>query len=213
MAEPLYHAAKPLAWDEDPSGAVLPSSIPTAAEVERIVAKLPMPYSLMIEFAAGTGMRRGEMLGLLWPSVDLDRGVVMVNRGMSYALGKKQMFEPKTKAGLRAIPLAPDLLDKLKAYRETTIARDGSGGLVFPNPLTGMPMSPNAISLAFKVAGVKLKLHSLRHYFVSHALADGASLAQISKLAGHSSISVTARVYAHCLPESDWRPSGRRAAV
>jgi integrase len=123
------------------------------------------------------------------------------------------MYEPKTRAGIRRIPIAGDLVEKLRAYRQTTIARDGSSGLVFPND-RGLPMLANGISQSLKAAGIKLKLHSLRHYFASHCLAEGASLAQVSKLLGHSSIEVTSRVYVHCLPESDWKPAqpGRQSA-
>ena len=43
--------------------------------------------------------------------------------------------------------------------------------------------------------------HSLRHCFVSHALAAGLPLFEVSRLAGHSSPTVTGTIYAHFLPE------------
>jgi integrase len=45
--------------------------------------------------------------------------------------------------------------------------------------------------------------HDLRHCFVSHALAAGLPLFEVSRLAGHSSPTVTGTVYAHFLPDRD----------
>jgi len=45
----------------------------------------------------------------------------------------------------------------------------------------------------------ELTFHGLRHSYASLMLADGTDIAIVSKLCGHSSISVTADIYAHLL--------------
>ncbi|HJZ58324.1 MAG TPA: tyrosine-type recombinase/integrase [Gemmataceae bacterium] len=50
-------------------------------------------------------------------------------------------------------------------------------------------------------AGVRF--HDLRHSHASALIADGASIRAVSRRLGHADISVTLKVYAHCLPDDD----------
>jgi integrase len=201
-AERLYTAAMPLPeWDASADGAVLPASIPTTQQIAEIADKLPMPYSLVVEFAAGTGMRRGEILALLWPSIDLQKRRVTVSRGLSWALGRVDPYPPKTRSAVRTVSLSADLCGKLEAYKLHDVS--SGRGLVFSAP-NELPLASNAVSHALIAAGVRLKLHSLRHHAASRWLARGLSIAQVSRLLGHANVAITARIYLHCLPDTDW---------
>ena len=76
--------------------------------------------------------------------------------------------------------------------------------LVFPGPL-GEPLNPMALtracqSLAKKVGLGQTKVHDLRHFHASVMLQSNQSPVLVSKRLGHSSVAMTADIYAHVLP-------------
>jgi integrase len=126
-----------------------------------------------------TGARRGEVLGLKWPFVDLERGVLRL---------------PDSKTGAKIIHLnapARMLLSKLPRIK--------GNEFVFPGALEGKPIinlkKPwQRVRDAAKLEGVRL--HDLRHSFASLAAGGGASLQLIGRLLGHTNTATTER-YAH----------------
>ena len=87
-----------------------------------------------------TGLRRGELLGLKWTDVDLDRGVLKIQRAISRQNGKVVEAPLKTKNAYRTLPLSADAIDVLMQQRRKT----GNSEWVFPSP-TGGPMSPDSV--------------------------------------------------------------------
>jgi integrase len=69
--------------------------------------------------AAGTGMRRGEVLGLRWADVDLDRARVAVRRTLVLAGGRVVTSEPKTARGRRSIAIDPRTVAALRSWQGT----------------------------------------------------------------------------------------------
>ena len=67
--------------------------------------------------AISTGMRRGELLALQWADIDLDRGVVRVERSVEETRAGLRLKQPKTRAGRRNIALASDTVAMLRAHR------------------------------------------------------------------------------------------------
>ncbi len=87
-----------------------------------------------------TGLRRGELLGLKWTDVDLDRGVLKIQRAISRQNGKVVEAPLKTKNAYRTLPLSADAIDVLMQQRRKT----GNSEWVFPSP-SGGPMSPDSV--------------------------------------------------------------------
>jgi integrase len=115
-----------------------------------------------------TGLRRGELLGLKWADVDLDRGVLKIQRAISRQNGKVVEVPLKTKNAYRTLPLSADAIDVLKAQKNKV----GSSEWVFPSP-TGGPMSPDSVlhmlQRVLKRAGLpRIRFHDLRHPYVKH---------------------------------------------
>ena len=77
-------------------------------------------------------------------------------------------------------------------------------GLVFTDAV-GRPLRPDAVSAAFRSTARRLalpvRLHDLRHTAASLLLAAGVPLKVVSETLGHSSIAITADVYAHVTPD------------
>jgi integrase len=163
--------------------------------------------------AITTGMRRGELVALRWSDIDLEKGVLQVRhnltwvRGMGYVEG-----EPKTKAGRRKIALSSAVIGVLKEHRvgqEEVRVKMGDRwkekGLVFCSAY-GAYFNPNLVWRAFKrllkAAGLPaVRFHDLRHGAATVLLAAGVPLKVVSELLGHSSVAITADIYAHVLPE------------
>ena len=115
-----------------------------------------------------TGLRRGELLGLKWTDVDLDRGVLKVQRAISRQNGKVVEAPLKTKNAYRTLPLSADAIDVLMQQRRKT----GNSEWVFPSP-SGGPMSPDSVlhmlQRVLKRAGLpRIRFHDLRHPYVKH---------------------------------------------
>ncbi len=191
---PSYHEARFL--DADEAARLIDSARGTRYFI-------PLALSLM------TGLRRGELLGLQWRDVDLDKDSIQVNRALHYLPGRGLLFqEVKSVHSRRQVALSPNAALLLRSHRERVEATEAeAGGSLAPNALvfglpTGRPLSPNTLTHAFhriaRAAGIEgAHLHSLRHSHASLLLSQGASLKDIQARLGHSTIAITADLYAH----------------
>ena len=144
-----------------------------------------------------TGLRRGELLGLKWTDIDLDRGVLKIQRAISRQNGKVVEAPLKTKNAYRTLPLSADAIDVLKQQRRKT----SNSEWVFPSP-TGGPMSPDSVlhmlQRVLKRAGLpRIRFHDLRHTFATMALQNGVDVKTVSSMLGHYSAGFTLDTYAH----------------
>ena len=71
----------------------------------------------LIFLALATGMRRGEILGLRWSDVDLDRRTLTVAQSLEQTKAGLRFKTPKTKRSRRTIALSPSLVEELQAHR------------------------------------------------------------------------------------------------
>ena len=144
-----------------------------------------------------TGLRRGELLGLKWSDIDLEKGDLRVQRQIGRIDGKIIEMPLKTKNAYRTLPLSTDAIDVLMQQRRKT----GNSEWVFPSP-TGGPMSPDSVlhmlHRVLKRAGLpKVRFHDLRHTFATLALQNGVDIKTVSGMLGHFSAGFTLDTYAH----------------
>ncbi len=192
----------------------------TAGEVGRLIdATADDPFGPLFAVATGTGLRLGELLGLRWTDVDLEGRSLTVRRSLSRAHGGGwELAEPKTARSRRTVDLTTTAIDGLRRQKARQAAERLAAGaswqdrdrLAFTDAL-GRPWAPYTVSAAFRAAadrlGLPVRLHDLRHTAASLMLAQGASLLEVSRALGHSSITITADVYSHVTPDQ------RRAAA
>ncbi|MEV0134879.1 tyrosine-type recombinase/integrase [Dactylosporangium sp. NPDC050688] len=161
------------------------------------------------------GLRRGELCGLRWTDIDLDRATLTVERNRTTAGYQIVENDPKTPAGRRAVALDKHTVRVLRAHRRRqedqhrdTLA-DGQqwidSGYVFIRR-DGLPINPNYATTRFRKlvqrAGLPpVRLHDLRHGAASLAHEAGADLKTLQDLLGHSSIVTTADTYTSVLPQ------------
>ena len=144
-----------------------------------------------------TGLRRGELLGLKWEDVDLERGDLRVRRQVSRINGEVVEAPLKTKNAYRTLPLAEDTVSVLREQRKKV----GNSPWVFPSP-DGGPISPDSVlhmlHRVLKRAGLpKVRFHDLRHTFATLVLQNGVDVKTVSGMLGHFSAGLTLDTYAH----------------
>jgi integrase len=140
----------------------------------------------LVLVAINTGLRRGELFGLTWGRVNLERAQLEVAASTAKT-GK-----------VRHVPLNAEALDVLTRWK-----RQGSGeGLVFPGgEATRLTNINKAWASLVQAAEIEdFHFHDLRHHFASRLMMTGADLYTVSKLLGHSDPNMTQR-YAHLSPE------------
>ncbi len=167
-------------------------------EVQAILAAARPHERALIGLLCFTGLRPGEAYALDWSAVDLEAGSLRVERSWDHR-GRK-FVEPKTRAGVRTVPLSGWLVGELTTHRE----RSGGAGLVFANR-EGRPMNPSNVRRDLwvplkKRAGVRsLDLYSLRHTFASLGRTAGESAFNVARMMGHSRSTLVDQVYAHTM--------------
>ena len=144
-----------------------------------------------------TGLRRGELLGLKWSDIDLEKGDLRVQRQIGRIDGKIIEMPLKTKNAYRTLPLSADAISVLKIQK----CKVGNSEWVFPSP-TGGPMSPDSVlhmlHRVLKRAGLEhIRFHDLRHTFATLALQNGVDIKTVSGMLGHFSAGFTLDTYAH----------------
>jgi integrase len=166
---------------------------------------------LPVLVSLSTGIRRGELLGLRWTDLDLDRATMTVNQAMERVRKVTTFKPPKTTTSRRSISLPSACVEALRVHRarqsEQRLAMGlgrNSGALVFAQA-DGSPADADSLSKAFSrlvaAAGVTpITLHGLRHTHISHLLMDGVHLKVVSERAGHANVNVTMAIYAAFLP-------------
>jgi integrase len=154
----------------------------------------------IVTVAVGTGLRRGELLGLRWADVSLlDRRLTV-----RQAWVRNEMTTPKSRTSRRVVELVEDghVLGALEEqWRASRYRSDDC--LVFGHPALGTPLDPSKLSRSYlKPALAKAKItkafrvwHGLRHTALTHEAAVNPQ-AYVQMRAGHSNGSITER-YVH----------------
>jgi integrase len=166
--------------------------------------------------AISTGMREGELLGLTWRDVDLERGILHVTRSLQESDGpaRRVLDEPKTAHSRRRISLSRVALSALCRHRTRQDAErlasgsawDASLDLVFPNTIGG-PFHPwhlrerEYYPLLRKVGLPIIRFHDLRHTCATLLLRRGVNPKIVSEMLGHANISITLDTYSHVTPD------------
>ena len=160
-----------------------------------------------------TGLRRGELLGLKWTDIDLDRGVLKIQRAISRQNGKVVEAPLKTKNAYRTLPLSADAISVLKMQK----CKVGNSEWVFPSPIGG-PMSPDSVlhmlQRVLKRAGLpRIRFHDLRHTFATMALQNGVDIKTVSSMLGHYSAGFTLDTYAHVTTDAQLKAAQTMGSI
>ncbi len=150
------------------------------------------------------GLRRGEIMGLKWESVDFQKNTITINNNRVVLRNKTIDKSPKTKDSERKLTLEdfPFIIEELKSYRNWQIENFPDSLYVMINPYTGKPLTARGLNNGFntfieKCNVRRLRIHDLRHSFATICRHKGATIEEISKALGHSDTRITKKIYVH----------------
>lgn len=163
--------------------------------------------------AVTTGMRQGELLGLRWSDVDLDRGVLHVAGNLSRGPSGLEITRPKTHRSRRPIRLSQAPTDALRRHKAAQAAERLQAGaawedhqLVFcrdtGDPLTAAWLIRGRFQPLLRRAGLPLiRFHHLRHTAATLWFRSGVNPKVVQETLGHSRVAITLDTYSHMIPD------------
>ena len=144
-----------------------------------------------------TGARRGEALAMKYSDIDFKEKLVHIRRNAIVKQGDTTVSsELKTKAGKRDVPLTQELEHWLLEQK-----KDASSDYIFVMK-DGKLMTKSAFRKMFdhidrELPDRHITAHILRHTYITRLFEAGLDLKEIQYLAGHSTVEMTLRIYAH----------------
>ena len=173
-------------------------------------------WALLMLFA---GLRRGEALALNWDDVDFENNVIHVVKALRFSSNQAHLSTTKTKAGIREVPLLPQLKDALLCYGHRTgrICLNAEGNPIetqsafergWESYLNAMENILNGESPENKgrrtdlMTGLdrktfSIRTHDLRHTFCTMLYNAGIGLKEAQYIMGHADPEMTLKVYTH----------------
>ena len=155
---------------------------------------LPMFYLELV-----SGLRKGELVALLWDDLDIDNRLISVSKQyVRNPSGELTLSRPKTETSVRQVSIPQDAVDLL--IQEHSKHPDNQ--YMFPSPVTGEMYHPDSVvklhEKILKDAGLEhIRFHDLRHTFATLALQNGVDVKTVSSMLGHYDAGFTLRTYTH----------------
>lgn len=205
-------------------------------KIKEVLDEEPMKYRLATYLLINTGIRRGELIGIRWKSVDFENATIRIENNVVYTEEHGLVTNTPKNNECRTVNIAPELIPLLKAYkkqqryeaslrfsyitddiqRQRMIREYNSEGYLFIQE-SGKIMSPNTINewmiKLSKRLGMRIHPHKFRHSQASILYASGVDIVTISKRLGHKQVSTTQNIYAHMMEKSDKEASDKIADI
>ena len=188
--------------------------------VQKIRNGIDAYFGLFPLFLMSTGFRRGEALAIQWQDVDFKKKQIRCSKQISYEGGTPTVADTKTDAGVREVPILPDLLFYLKAampedakpahyvfygtdpekymsestYRRRWLHYCKEMGFVEDNPEERQGKRRKYIVHHFKPT---LTAHVLRHGYATLLFEAGVDVYSAQTLLGHADLETTTAIYTH----------------
>ena len=160
-------------------------------------------HKLGILICLYTGLRLGEICGLMWRDIDFENKTLSVERTVqrvkdisSETKQKTKLIisDPKSDTSRRIIPLPDFLVDILEVLKKEDFI------FIVSNSLK--PQEPRVYESVFKNMLKKsdvhiINFHALRHTFATRSIESGMDIKTLSEILGHSSVQITLEIYVH----------------
>lgn len=151
--------------------------------------KIDSCSSLACKIMMYCGLRRGELTALQWDDVDLKKKVIKVNK--SYDFKNCEFKAPKTKAGIRYVPIPKTLLKSLISHSKGYVITNNKGEMMTEAAWN------NHLKKIVKEVGFEFTYHQLRHTYATILYSAGVDPLTAQHLLGHSDVKTTMSIYTH----------------
>lgn len=201
--------ANPCQFVELPQNVRYESTFYTAQQLQALFKALQGDELLpLVKITALYGLRRSELLGLQWDSIDFERKTMTIRHTVSKVTQVVAKDKTKNASSRRTFPLTAEaeaIFRRAKEQEQQNRAAFGreyqENSYVFKWP-DGRPYSPDYISHRFAKLLKKhelphIRFHELRHSCASMLLDMGFTLKDVQEWLGHSDIKMTTNIYAH----------------
>lgn len=155
---------------------------------------LPMFYLELV-----SGLRKGELVALLWSDLDIENQTITVNKQATHdENGNIVITRPKTENSIRQVSIPQKAVELLEQEHN----KHPDSPYMFVSPVTGEMYYPDSIvgihKKILKAAGLEyIRFHDLRHTFATAALQNGVDVKTVSSMLGHYDAGFTLRTYTH----------------
>jgi len=190
-------------------------------EIRLINEHINPTVRMIFQLDLGTGLRIGELLALSKNDIDFEKAEVKVNKTLKFVkqINYDGTYEynyvikpPKSKSSIRTVPIPINLITLLKKHIEDQQEKFKLNNMTFNNKSLMFTTdsckhidSKNLLrswERTLRRANVRYrKQHNIRHTYATRLFEAGVPLITISKLLGHHSIEITAKVYVHVMPK------------
>ncbi len=157
------------------------------------------PTSLCVLLSLYTGLRVGEVCGLMWRDIDFDKSILTVRRTVQRIQNGTHSTSliadtPKSRTSQRSIPVPAFIMKLLWESRsnDNCYILSGSDHIIEPRTL-----QRRFKSILKKVDLPSVNYHSLRHAFATNCLQAGFDVKTLSEILGHASVETTLNRYVH----------------
>ena len=145
-----------------------------------------------------TGLRRGELLALLWTDLDVKAGTISVTKQVNRIGGELKVTQPKTHNSIRTLAIPQQAIDLLLFEH----AKHPDSPYLFPSPKTGTMYDPDSFrhihdNILKAIGAEHIRFHDLRHTFATLSLKNGVDVKTLSGALGHYSAGFTLNTYTH----------------
>lgn len=191
----------------------------TPNQINAILSALvnePIHWKAMAYVMIFTGFRRGEVCGLTWDEINFETNAITAKNEILSDTNGKMYFKsyPKSSHSERTVLVNSKVIGLLQNYKQW---REEHGGtdvesedwkqyhLIFINPITGKPYSPDSFNRYLKRLAQRYDLpsmihpHAFRHAVATAMLEKGVDISDVANTLGHESPEVTRRVYDHTI--------------
>lgn len=194
-------------------------TVPTVDQVALALAeaeRIDPGFGTFVRVAAATGARRGEVCGLLWRHVDLDRSRVSFEQSVVTTTREGVVVKDTKNHSKRVVVLDEVTIGALARHRAEIVEQAQFFGtalvddaFVFSTEIDGSaPWRPDSVThrwsaLRTRIGLPTIRLHDLRHFQATMLLKAGVPVKNVSSRIGHRDAATTLNVYAHALEDAD----------
>ena len=161
-----------------------------------------------------TGLRRGELLALLWTDLDVENMTISVSKQVNRLNGELVVSQPKTPNSVRKLAIPQRAVELLVEEH----AKHPHSPHLFVSPKTGTIFDPDSFrhthEKILKAIGAEhIRFHDLRHTFATMALQNGVDVKTVSSMLGHYSAGFTLDTYAHVTTDAQLKAAQTMGSI